>query len=234
MELCIQIITIASIAVQFAAAILAFRLIPLTGRIIAWTFIASANVLMALRRCLAFYVWLFDPHTSSADLASTVTTLVISIVMLLGVALIGPLFIAKEEDKKRLVQSQQEFQSLVTNIPAIVFTWDRDGTVRFYDNKVLEVTGYSREMFENNIMKWSDIVVAADWEKGKKVLINALKTDLSYVREYRIIHKKGHLLCLQERSRIICDADHNLDYISGVFFDITEKLGKNCSCIFIH
>lgn len=223
MEFCINIMTIVSIAVQFAAAILAFRLIPLTGKIIAWTFIAAANVFMALRRCLSYYVWLFDAHTSSVDLASVVTTLLISIAMLLGVALIVPLFSAIDKDKKRLVQSQEEFQSLVNNIPAIVFTWDRNETLRFYDNKVMEVTGYPREVFEQNVMKWPDIVVAADWQKAKEVFINALKTDLAYVREYRIIHKKGHLVWLQEHSRIICDADQNIQYISGVFFDITEK-----------
>ncbi|MFZ5453382.1 MAG: sensor domain-containing diguanylate cyclase [Thermodesulfobacteriota bacterium] len=223
MDSVIKIIVITSVAVQFTAAILAFRLISITGRRIAWIFIASATLLMALRRCLTYYGWLLDSPSLSADLASAIASLAISISMLLGVALIVPLFSAIDKDKKRLAQSQQEFQSLVNNIPAIVFTWDKDETVRFYDNKVLELTGYPRDMFEKNIIKWPDIVVAADWEKGKKVLINAWKTDLSYVREYRIIHKNGHHVCLQERSRIICDADHNIKYINGVFFDITEK-----------
>jgi hypothetical protein len=35
-----------------------------------------------------------------------------------------------------LEKSQQEFQLLVNNIPAIVFTGYADGTLRFYDNKV--------------------------------------------------------------------------------------------------
>lgn len=223
MVLSIKIIIIASILVQIAAAILAFRLITLTKKISAWTFIAVAILLMVIRRCTTFYDWLLNPQISYADNISAIITLGISISMLLGVALIGPIFFAIDQDKKKIAQSQQEFQLLLNNIPAITFTWYRDKTLRFYDNKVLDITGYPREMFEKNEKKWPDIVAQEDWQKAKKVLVDALKTDLAYVREYRIIHKSGHFVWLQERSRIICDADNNIQYISGVFFDITEK-----------
>jgi diguanylate cyclase (GGDEF)-like protein/PAS domain S-box-containing protein len=222
MDFVIKLIVLSSILVQFAAAILAFRLIPITGRVIAWTFIASANLLMALRRCLALYGWLPGSQISSVDIASAVTTLGISTLMLLGVALISPLFIAMDRDKKRLAQSQQEYQLLVCNIPAIVFTGYSDGTVRFYDNKVMSITGYPREMFEKNRKNWSDIVMEEDWQKAKKIFIEALKSDMAYVREYRIKNRNGQLIWIQERSRIICDIQGNIDYISGVLFDITE------------
>lgn len=223
MDLSIQIITVLSILVQFAAAVMAFRLIPLTGRIIAWSFIALAALLMAIRRCLTFYSGFAESSASAADLASAITTMGISTLMLLGVALIRPLFLAIDADKKRLAQSQQEFQLLVKNIPAIVFTGYKDGTVRFYDNKVLDITGYPREIFEMNRKKWSDIAVDEDWEKGKKTFIEALETDMAYVREYRIINRNGQFVWLQERSRIICDSQSRIKHVSGVFFDISEK-----------
>jgi len=223
MELANNLIVIASIIVQFAAAILAFRLIRITKKIIAWTFIALAISLMAVRRCLTLYGGLFDAQISSADIASAVTTLGISTCMLVGVALITPLFLAIDRDKKRLVQSQEEFQLLVQNIPAIAFKGNKDGTIKFYDNRVSEITGYPREMFETNRKKWPDIVVDEDWQKAKKVFIEALGTDMAYVREYRIIHKNGKFIWLQERSRIICDGENEIKHISGVFFDITEK-----------
>jgi diguanylate cyclase (GGDEF)-like protein/PAS domain S-box-containing protein len=223
MEIFIQVIIIVSVLLQFAAAILAFRLIHLTRRIIAWSFIALANLFMAIRRCLTFYGGLYDPFISTTDLASAVTTLGISAIMLLGVALIRPLFLAIDGDKKRLAQSQQEFQLLVSNIPATVFTGYRDGTVRFYDNKVMEITGYSREIFEMNKRKWSDIVVEEDWQKAKKIFIEALKSDMAYVREYRLKHKYRKFIWLEERARIILDSEGKIDHISGVFYDITEK-----------
>jgi diguanylate cyclase (GGDEF)-like protein/PAS domain S-box-containing protein len=218
------IILILSILVQLSAAILALRLIRITRWITAWTFIAAASLLMALRRCLTLYGWFFQDSTVfSSEVASDITSLGISILMLIGVAMITPLFKAIDQDKKQLAQSKQEFQLLVNNIPAIVFTGYQDGTVRFYDNKVQEITGYAREIFDSHRTKWADIVVQEDWLKTKDTIVQALKTDRAYVREYRIKHKNGQLVWLQERSRIICDAEGQIDHISGVFFDITEK-----------
>jgi diguanylate cyclase (GGDEF)-like protein/PAS domain S-box-containing protein len=223
MDWSVKIIIVTSILVQFAAAVLAVQLIFLTKRIMAWTFIAMAILLMAVRRCLTFYGGMLDPSVSTVDLASAVTTLGISISMLVGVALIKPLFLAIDRDKQQLARSREEFQLLVENMPAIVFTGYKDESIRFYDNKVMDITGYPREMFEKHRKKWSDIVLDDDWQKAKTAFIEALGSDLAYVREYRIVHKNGHFVWLQERSRIICDTENNIHHISGVFFDITEK-----------
>jgi len=115
MDWSVKIIIVISILVQFAAAVLAFRLIFVTRRIFAWTFIAVANFLMAVRRCLTFYGGLLDPAISTVDLASAVTTLGISASMLAGVALIRPLFLAIDRDKQQLAQSREEFQLLAEN-----------------------------------------------------------------------------------------------------------------------
>ncbi len=223
MEVAFKIINVVSVLLQFAAAFLAFRLIPLTGRIVAWSFIAMANLFMAIRRCLTFYSGLSDASISATDLASAVTTLGISALMLLGVALIRPLFLAVDGDKRRLAQSKEEFQLLVNNIPAIVFTGYKNGSVKFYDNKVLDITGYPREIFETNRKNWSDIVVAEDWQKAKRTFVDALENDMAYTREYRIVHRNGQSIWLQERSRIICDLENKIKHVSGVFFDVTEK-----------
>ena len=53
--------------------------------------------------------------------------------------------------------------------------------------------------------------------------IEALKADHSYVREYRIRKKDGEIAWIQARGQIFCDAAGKVDYVSGVFFDITES-----------
>ncbi|NIQ89179.1 MAG: PAS domain S-box protein, partial [Deltaproteobacteria bacterium] len=77
--------------------------------------------------------------------------------------------------------------------------------------------------FNSRRIKWSDIVVEEDIAGARETFIEALKTDKSYVREYRIITKSGGILWIQERARIICDDMGEIDYVSGVFFDITER-----------
>ncbi len=48
---------IIAICIQFAAAFLAFRLVWITKRKTAWIFIATAILLMAVRRCFTLYEW---------------------------------------------------------------------------------------------------------------------------------------------------------------------------------
>jgi len=57
----------------------------------------------------------------------------------------------------------------------------------------------------------------------KEAASRALKTTKSYVREYRIRNRAGEIRWLQSRAQIVCDARGKIDYITGVFFDITPQ-----------
>ena len=61
------------------------------------------------------------------------------------------------------------------------------------------------ELFNCGRIKWSDIIDKKDLETAKESFIHALKTDKSYVREYKIMSKAGDLHWIQERGQIICD-----------------------------
>jgi len=77
--------------------------------------------------------------------------------------------------------------------------------------------------FNSRRMKWSDLIVEEDLADVSEAFIQALKSDKSYVREYRIKTKGEDTLWIQERAMILCDQKGEIDYVSGVFFDITEQ-----------
>jgi diguanylate cyclase (GGDEF)-like protein/PAS domain S-box-containing protein len=116
---------------------------------------------------------------------------------------------------------EQQFQILVNNVPAVLFKGYRDGAIDLYDEKVKDMTGFSREEFCSRRLKWTDLMFEEDREPAKMIFIQALKTDKIYVREYRIRAKPGNIIWVQERSHIVCDASGKIDYVSGLFFDIT-------------
>jgi len=98
-------VIIISILLQFAAAILAVRLVWITKTTISWLFIAAAIFLMALRRCFTFYEWYVHEQAGlPLDISSETIGLATSLFMLAGVALIAPLFL----DIKRSKQGLQE------------------------------------------------------------------------------------------------------------------------------
>ncbi len=124
---------------------------------------------------------------------------------------------------KTLRDSEEKYRLLVENLPSIVFKGYKDWSVEFFDEKVEVLIGRSMQEFNSKRIKWSDLVVEEDIAGARETFIKALKTDKSYVREYRIKAKSGGILWIQERAMIICDDKGEIDYVSGVFFDITER-----------
>ena len=81
-----------SILLQFTAAVLALRLVKVTGRLTAWLFIAIAVFLMAVRRSITFYHLVMGETVSLPIPHAEIVALLISLLMVTGLALISPLF----------------------------------------------------------------------------------------------------------------------------------------------
>jgi len=122
-----------------------------------------------------------------------------------------------------LRDSEGNYRLLVKNIPAVVYKGYIDCAVDFVDGKVEELTEYQKQEFDVRKMKWSDVVIPEDRQNFKDAFLEGLKASKSYLREYRIRRKTGEVIWIQDRGQIICDPEGQVDYISGVFFDITER-----------
>jgi PAS domain S-box-containing protein len=131
------------------------------------------------------------------------------------------------EDRKRveeeLRESETRYRHLINSIPSIVYRGYADWSVDFMGEKIKLLTGFSMEEFNSRKKKWSDVVIDSDFEVAKRAFIQALKTDKFFVREYRIETKSGEILWIQDRGQIVCDEKGDIDYVSGVFFDVTQR-----------
>ncbi|MGB7066097.1 MAG: PAS domain-containing protein, partial [Syntrophobacteria bacterium] len=100
----------------------------------------------------------------------------------------------------------------------------RDWSVDFFDDKKIQSRlGYNLEDFNSRRLKWSDVIVEEDVEQASREFVQAMRTDKSYVREYRIKTKAGKILWIHDRGQIVCDEEGEIEYLSGVFFDITDR-----------
>jgi PAS domain S-box-containing protein len=90
------------------------------------------------------------------------------------------------------------------------------------DDKIETLTGYPKEDFNSRTLNWYDIVVEEDIEPIKELFKKALEADKVYLREYRIRTKSGAVRWIRERSQIVLDERGELNYVSGIFADITE------------
>jgi PAS domain S-box-containing protein len=121
-----------------------------------------------------------------------------------------------------LRESEEKYRLLVKNLPAVVYKGYVDCAVDFIDEKVQELTRYPKVEFDTRRMKWNDVLLAEDHSQFKAAFQKGLKGSGSYIREYRIRRKDDEVIWIQDRGQIICGPGGRVDYISGVFFDITE------------
>jgi len=122
-----------------------------------------------------------------------------------------------------LQASEANYRLLIKNLPCVVYKGFKDFSAEFYDKKIELFTGYNMNEFNSGKLKWVDIIHKDDLADARERFINALKTDRSYVREYRILTKSGDIHWIQERGQIVCDRNGEIEYVSGVFFDITDR-----------
>jgi PAS domain S-box-containing protein len=131
----------ASILLQFLAAFLAFRLIWITDRITAWTLIALAITLMALRRCYTVYAWLFlgIPPKPAAE----TICLAISVLVLMGVALIEPIFRKIKASEESLRQSEERYRTIVETAQEGIGVLDAADRLTYINPRQTELSGFS-------------------------------------------------------------------------------------------
>ncbi len=110
-----------AVATQLASAVLALRLIGLTRRSLAWVSIAAAITLMALRRLESLVTLLSGEAVP--DLLFEVNGLAISVLMLVGMWLIRPIFVAlarsegqQREMASRLAALSQGQEALIADL----------------------------------------------------------------------------------------------------------------------
>jgi PAS domain S-box-containing protein len=129
----------------------------------------------------------------------------------------------RKHAENALRESEQKYRLLLENLPSIIYKGYKDWSVEFFDQKIEVLTGFRMKEFNSGSIKWSELIVEEDIAGVRETFIKALKTDKSYVREYRIRARSGDILWIQERAKILCDEKGEIDHVSGVFFDITER-----------
>jgi PAS domain S-box-containing protein len=119
--------------------------------------------------------------------------------------------------------SEEKYRLLVNTIPAVIFQGYADGSIEFFDNKIEDLTGYSKEEFEAQGLKWTDLILDEDLEGARQAFVEGIKSDQTYVREYRIRHKDGRIIWVQGRGRIFLNHEGKVEHIQGVLFNVSVR-----------
>jgi len=146
-----------SVALQLTAAFMAFRLIKLTDRYIAWILIATALFFMAIRRIIPLYLLISGDPSFRPEPISEVIGLVLSILLVIGIAKITPVFSAIKQSVKAARNAEEKYRRLLEHANDAIYLVDKQ-TMRILDcnKKATEMIGYSAH--ELQMMIFTELV----------------------------------------------------------------------------
>ncbi len=213
-----------SVPLQFVAAALALRPIRITGGRWAWSLIATAVALMAVRRSITLTRVLTDHGSLKPDLWAELAALVISILMVAGLTAVGPLFESIKRSQEAREASQQRFRNLVDTVDAIV--WESDLTRRrstYVNQRAEALLGHSVDAWTQETDFWADHLHPDDRDAAVAYCRSRTKEAEDHELEYRAIAADGSTVWLSDSVRIVVDIAGGPVGLRGVMIDISAR-----------
>jgi len=125
---------------------------------------------------------------------------------------------------KELSFSKSKYETLVKNIPGIVFRYriDKKWTMEYISDEVEVLTGYkANDFILSNTRTFDSLIHIDDKKKVHDVINKNIEKNQSYSVEYRLVDLKGKVLWVYERGQFFNKGKKKL--VNGVVLDISDK-----------
>ncbi|MBJ6725761.1 PAS domain-containing sensor histidine kinase [Geomesophilobacter sediminis] len=196
MKSLVLIVVALSAIFQFIAAFMAIRLIRVSGRLVAWVFLAVGFLVMGMRRAVT--ITHIGEGLSRGDMPAEILALLISLLLLCGISMIGPLFSRINHEQNELAKIHQE---LVENeiryrtVADFTSDWEfwlaPDHTFKYISPSCEELSGYTPEDFYRSPQLMSEIIHPEDLPRYRSHTHNIRENGLPEPIDFRIITRDG-------------------------------------------
>ncbi|MGA2403161.1 MAG: PAS domain S-box protein, partial [Syntrophobacteraceae bacterium] len=166
-----------SIIIQAAAAIMAIRLVGITGRRAAWCLIAAALVLMAVRRIVPLYRLITGDISHPPDVVNEVIGLALSAAMAIGISLIAPLFHERKRAEEAYTQSISLLKATLESTADGILVVDRAGRIVDFNERFLELWHIPM-----------NVIVAHDDDMALAYVLDQLKNPDEFIAKVRELY----------------------------------------------
>ncbi len=131
-----------------------------------------------------------------------------------------------KEAENALREAEEKYRTLITNIPgaAFRFKWDKDWHLLYLSQGIEKITGYPAEDFiEGKKRRFLNAIYPDDRKKCIAIIEKAITAKENYEMEFRIIHKDGHKVWLNEKGNPVFDPEGRVLYVDGILLDISSR-----------
>ncbi len=217
----------ASIVLQLTAAGLALRLGRVTGWRLAWVFVSAALVLMSLRRGITLYRVLVEDRSLSLDLTAELVALCISVLMVAGVALIGPSFARAKKMERDLRHSEARLRQATELAGLGDWVWDAvEDKCIYCSEQHARIHGVSVDEYLARSASFEGDAAFThpdDRDEYRRINLEALATGTGFDMEYRLLTPAGETRYVHELAQPVFDDAGCVVQFYGTIQDITGR-----------
>ena len=221
-RLALEIILVLSTLSQLAAAAVAFRLIVVTGRALAWILVSLGLLCMVFRRVLPLYLLLVN-QTGEVDLPAELLGLLVSLFMLAGMLLIGGLFksIGRAKEKMELASRRLQESSAAGRIA--LWDWDIVAGTIDWSNLVDDMLRFPPNGFPRTYRAWEARIHPDDLDSVQQAIRRNFESNAPYDVTYRIQRADGSYAWWHDVGHVARDRNGSPISMGGACVDVTEQ-----------
>ena len=132
---------------------------------------------------------------------------------------------ARIEAERASAASSIQYETLLENLPAVVYEMDPDDDrrTRYVNRKIEELLGYTMDEWLDQPDMWSEVLYPDDRERELAAHDLASSTGDPWQREYRLIGAEGQVVWVRDQAVLLRDAEGNPTRWQGVLLDITAE-----------
>jgi len=126
---------------------------------------------------------------------------------------------------RELTLTQEQFSSLVNNVPGITYRCknDKDWTMIYMNDATEKITGYkSSEFINNKIRTYKSIIDPNDFDSVKQTITKSIKNNEQWQVRYKIINKEKKISWVFEQGIAIRNEQKEIIFFDGIILDITK------------
>lgn len=128
------------------------------------------------------------------------------------------------EAKEKAEESERRFKTLAKNVPGAIYLCNNDKlfSMIYLNDLVEELTGYNKEDFLKDRINFPELYHKDDIDFIYREVEEALKNKSIYHLEYRLKHKSGHYIWIEEFGSGVFE-NNELLFLEGILFDRTDR-----------
>lgn len=152
--------------------------------------------------------------------------ILISIMLAISIWLFGRLSkeVALRKSEETSAEADRKVKELADSLSQVVYRADAKTFQTLYINNAVEkIFGYSVEEWIKDFTLWEESIHSEDKDEVFKILEDAKGKGEDLYYEYRIIKKDGNVRWVEDRITWERDDEGNIDSVSGLIYDITER-----------